>query len=65
VPVAVEGDRDRRVAHVARERLRVHAGGDHQARERMPALVQADGLAPLPGCLGATGERPGVDGCLG
>jgi hypothetical protein len=44
VAVTVEGDRDARVAHVRGEGFDVDARGDHQAGERVAALVQPDGL---------------------
>ena len=44
VPVAVERDRDIRVAHERGERLCVDARCDHQAGERVSALVQGDRL---------------------
>jgi hypothetical protein len=41
VPVAVQRDRDAGVPHEARQRLGVHARRDHQRRERVAALVEA------------------------
>ena len=48
MPVEVERRLDRRVAEVRRDRLRVDASRDHEAGERVTALVQADRLQPGP-----------------
>jgi hypothetical protein len=69
VPVAVQGDRDRGVAHERRQGLGVDAGSDHQGREGVPALVQRNAgelgsgprlVRPLGQLLGA--ERLGRSG---
>ncbi len=59
VAVAVERDRDVRVAHEHRQRLRVHSCGDHQARKRVTAGVRRDPLQPRrgPGLIGASLEH--------
>jgi hypothetical protein len=58
VSVAVERDRDRRVAHEGLEHLRVDTGRDHQRRERVAAFVEGHGLELTcsPGALGALGD---------
>jgi hypothetical protein len=42
VAVAIEGDRDRGMAHVRTQGLRVDPGCDHERRVTVSALVQAD-----------------------
>ena len=56
--VEVERDGDRGVAHEGLKRLGVDAGGDHQARERVAALVQRDRpqVGLLPRALRAIGH---------
>ena len=48
VAVAVERDADVGVAEVRAERLGVDTRGDHQRRERVPALVEDDRIELLP-----------------
>src|SRR3954468_9253804 len=67
VAVAVERDGDRGVSHEGLQRLEVHARGDHQAREDVPALVHGDrgepGRVPVP--VGAVADRRGSKGSSG
>src|SRR4051794_31816512 len=53
------GDDDRGVAHVAAERLRVHARGDHQRGVGVAALVQRDAAdaGGGPGLVRPVGDR--------
>jgi len=42
VAISVERDRDRRIPHVRRQRLDVHAGVDRHRRERVPRVGSGD-----------------------
>jgi hypothetical protein len=55
VPVDIEGDLDRAMAHEGAERLRVHAGVDHQARRGVAAVVEGESLEArlLPSLVGS------------
>lgn len=44
--LSVERDGDRRVPHEGLQRLRVHAGRDHRAREGVTAFVRGMGRRP-------------------
>jgi hypothetical protein len=61
MPVAVISDCRARVAHVRREGLRVHVGGDHERGECMATLVERDRLQRflllLPAALAGTFPR--------
>ena len=61
VPIAVERDRDIRVAHVGRERLRVDPGGDHQRGKGVATFVRGDPSEPGfgPSLIGSGLQRLG------
>ena len=63
VAVAVEGDRDRGVAHVGAECFGVDASGDHVGGVAVPAFVQPDPGEPgfLPGWLAVQRGGAGVE----
>ena len=57
VPVAVERDRDGGMAHGRRDGLRIEPGRNHVAGERVPGLMEPDGLKVGPSLVRSTHSR--------